>query len=260
MSGCFFLLTLLAYARYVAAREASRPASRPYLVTLACFAAGLMCKPMVVSLPLVLLALDFWPFLRGKSPEAWRRLVVEKLPFLALVGGRGNGNPPLTQRQSRRVSVLGICQSAARAGNAVRVGRPLHRRLLLAVRSRRLLSASRPLANCDNRGCLRADFGYLRAGLVAASRSPLGRRGIGLVSCRPSSGHRPDSGRVSGNGGPIHLPAAHGDRTGIDLERTRPGLADGANGRGWRGRVAAGCLRGANMEPGGILAELGLAL
>lgn len=45
MSGGFFLLTLLAYARYVARRTAGQPCWRNYLLTLACFAAGLMGKP-----------------------------------------------------------------------------------------------------------------------------------------------------------------------------------------------------------------------
>ena len=84
MSGSFFLLTLLAYARYVAIRTAGRPAWRTYVLALACFAAGLMSKPMLVTLPLVLLLLDFWPFARGTSPAAWRHLVLEKLPFFAL--------------------------------------------------------------------------------------------------------------------------------------------------------------------------------
>jgi len=84
MSGGCFLLTLLAYARYVSVGAAGRPAWRPYLLALACFAAGLMSKPMLVMLPAVLLLLDFWPFARGTSLTAWRHLVLEKLPFFAL--------------------------------------------------------------------------------------------------------------------------------------------------------------------------------
>jgi tetratricopeptide (TPR) repeat protein len=84
MSGCFFLLTLLAYAGYVDARVAGRAAWRKYLLTLACFVAGLMSKPMLVTLPLVLLLMDFWPFKRVSSPATIRLLLCEKLPFLAL--------------------------------------------------------------------------------------------------------------------------------------------------------------------------------
>ncbi|MGH7996288.1 MAG: tetratricopeptide repeat protein [Opitutaceae bacterium] len=85
MSGFFFLLTILAYARYAAARSAGRPALRAYLLTLAGFAAGLMSKPMVVTLPCVLLLLDYWPLAR-QPPWPVRRLVFEKLPFFALSG------------------------------------------------------------------------------------------------------------------------------------------------------------------------------
>ncbi len=87
MSGCFFLLTLLAYLRYGRRRAAGEPAAGAYGLTLAAFLAGLMCKPSLVTLPLVLLALDFWPLQRGDGgPHApgWRRLIGEKLPFFAL--------------------------------------------------------------------------------------------------------------------------------------------------------------------------------
>ena len=57
LSGLFFVLTLAAYLRYV-----RRPFSVPrYLVVVLCFALGLMSKPMLVTLPLVLLLLDYWP-------------------------------------------------------------------------------------------------------------------------------------------------------------------------------------------------------
>lgn len=94
MSGCFFLLTLAAYSHY--ARHADDPAAPRrsvrgwYGLTLAGFALGLMAKPMLVSLPLVLLVVDLWPLRRatpGFAPEdrrRWRRLGAEKLPFLAL--------------------------------------------------------------------------------------------------------------------------------------------------------------------------------
>ena len=46
-------------------------------MTLAAFCLGLMAKPMLVTLPLVLMLLDYWPFARGFR-------ILEKLPFLAL--------------------------------------------------------------------------------------------------------------------------------------------------------------------------------
>ena len=73
LSGFFWMLTLLAWERYV--RQPSR--ARYALVALS-LAAGLLSKPMVVTLPFVLLLLDVWPFNRGIR-------VKEKLPLFALV-------------------------------------------------------------------------------------------------------------------------------------------------------------------------------
>ena len=79
LSGLFFMLTIGAYVRY-----ARRPwsAARYGLVVLL-FAMGLMCKPMLVTLPLVLLLLDYWP-LQRVEPRKLSGLVLEKLPLLAL--------------------------------------------------------------------------------------------------------------------------------------------------------------------------------
>jgi Tfp pilus assembly protein PilF len=77
LSGLFFMLTLGAYVRY--ARGPWSAARYGLVVVL--FAMGLMCKPMLVTLPFVLLLLDYWPLQR---PESAGKLVREKLPLLAL--------------------------------------------------------------------------------------------------------------------------------------------------------------------------------
>lgn len=86
LAGLFWMLTLLAYRRYVA-----RPGGGRYLLVTVSFAAGLLAKPMLVTLPIVLLLLDVWPLqrvaLRTRQDMArWIRsgAVVEKLPWLAL--------------------------------------------------------------------------------------------------------------------------------------------------------------------------------
>ncbi len=83
LSGLFFALTLLAHAH-----RAERPDSRARsaLVLAAC-ACGLLAKPMLVTLPAVLLLLDFWPLGRLRSPALRRRALLEKLPLLALAAG-----------------------------------------------------------------------------------------------------------------------------------------------------------------------------
>ena len=102
LSGLFFMLALWSYARYV-----ERPASwGRYFLVVASFALGLTAKPMLVTLPLVLLLLDYWPLRRGRGVGDWGpgtsdwsgslpsaiqprstsflRLVVEKIPLFAL--------------------------------------------------------------------------------------------------------------------------------------------------------------------------------
>jgi tetratricopeptide (TPR) repeat protein len=77
LSTFFLMLTLLAYARYV-----KKPGTARYGLVALCFALGLMAKPMLVTLPMLLLALDLWPF--GRTNLGWRRLTLEKLPLFAL--------------------------------------------------------------------------------------------------------------------------------------------------------------------------------
>jgi tetratricopeptide (TPR) repeat protein len=101
LSGLFFLLTLGCYGRYVdpvsrvtlhAPRSTLPPALVWYLLSLVMFALGLMSKPMLVTLPFILLLLDYWPLHRTESDTRASRartligLFMEKLPFFALVG------------------------------------------------------------------------------------------------------------------------------------------------------------------------------
>src|SRR6266498_5997802 len=77
LSGVFFMLTLLAYMYYV-----RLPQIRGYLLVVFLFACGLMCKPMLVTLPFVLLLLDYWPLDRIKGQL--RNRVAEKIQLIAL--------------------------------------------------------------------------------------------------------------------------------------------------------------------------------
>jgi tetratricopeptide (TPR) repeat protein len=92
LSTFFWLLTMFSYARY-----AERPGISRYLAVVACFLLGLMAKPMLVTLPFVLLLLDVWPLRRirfehsgadeiggisRRSPGFW--LIWEKIPLFLL--------------------------------------------------------------------------------------------------------------------------------------------------------------------------------
>ncbi len=94
LSTFFWLLTIFAYAGYCRGRRifpvsfqkpagetGSGTSNQLYLLVVLLFALSLMAKPMVVTLPFLLLLLDFWPLQRRKP---WRLLVIEKLPLLAM--------------------------------------------------------------------------------------------------------------------------------------------------------------------------------
>ena len=90
LSGLFWMLTLWSYAVY-----AERPSVWRYLRVALCVGLGLMAKPMLVTLPFVLLLLDYWPLRRLQSTESGRvidgrrlgTLLVEKLPLLLMAAG-----------------------------------------------------------------------------------------------------------------------------------------------------------------------------
>jgi len=82
LSGLFFMLTLGAYVRYVRKRSVAR-----YSTMASMFACGLMSKPMLVVVPLVLLFLDYWPLRRFEKRSSIRGLILEKIPLLSLSAG-----------------------------------------------------------------------------------------------------------------------------------------------------------------------------
>ena len=89
LSTFFWLLTFLAYARYVRLSKVPSPKSKVlYGLALALFACSLMSKPMAVTLPFVLLLLDFWPLGRIDGSRLTvhnlKPVLVEKIPFFAL--------------------------------------------------------------------------------------------------------------------------------------------------------------------------------
>ena len=87
LSGVFFMLTLVAYVHYVRQPSISR-----YLIALATFSCGLMSKAMLVTTPVLLLLLDYWPLKRWPVGKfELRRLTappfIEKFPMLLLSAG-----------------------------------------------------------------------------------------------------------------------------------------------------------------------------
>jgi tetratricopeptide (TPR) repeat protein len=83
LSTLFLILTLWAYVSWVQHKGTAR-----YTLICVLLASGLMCKPMLVTLPFLLLLLDIWPLGRATpdfgQPRVWIELVREKLPLFAL--------------------------------------------------------------------------------------------------------------------------------------------------------------------------------
>jgi len=78
LSGVFFMLTLIAYAAYTRKRSLGR-----YLTMSIFLACGLMSKPMLITTPLILLLLDYWPLKRFEGSTV-SKLLIEKVPLFAL--------------------------------------------------------------------------------------------------------------------------------------------------------------------------------
>jgi Tfp pilus assembly protein PilF len=155
LSTLFWMLTLWAYARYAHKGRAGSPlpaavadtsgahgVTRPaieiearapgyYWLSLLFFACGLMSKPMLVTLPFVLLLLDYWPLQRFQLPvppwrrstfnfqlPTFRRLLFEKLPFFAL-SAIVSLVTFLVQKGAGAVAPIGGLPFTARIGNAL---------------------------------------------------------------------------------------------------------------------------------------------
>jgi len=81
LSGVFFMLTLLAYFRWTRKQTVGR-----YLAMSILFGCGLISKPMLITTPIILLLLDYWPLNRF-SGATLSKLVIEKIPLFALSAG-----------------------------------------------------------------------------------------------------------------------------------------------------------------------------
>jgi protein O-mannosyl-transferase len=127
LSAVFFLLMLSAYSRYARAPSITR-----YLAVVVLFAAGLMSKPMLVTAPIVLFVLDYWPLRRFEQTSSTtgkakilpsdnqrriiQRLFLEKIPLLILSAGAGIVTFAV---QKRAVGALPPLPFLWRAENAV---------------------------------------------------------------------------------------------------------------------------------------------
>jgi hypothetical protein len=111
LSTFFWMLALWAYARY-----GERPGILRYLPVPVFMALGLLAKPMLVTLPFVLLLLDYWPLRRFESADRPSMLVLEKVPLLLLSVASCAVS---LMAQEGAVNTLGEAPMWVRAGNAL---------------------------------------------------------------------------------------------------------------------------------------------
>jgi len=121
LSGLFFLLTIEAWRRWT-----ERPGASRYAVVMLALTLGLMAKPMLVTLPFVLLLLDVWPLGRLATGRAGgtggtrtlRGLVLEKWPLFALAAA-ASVVTFVVQQRAGAMSTMGAIPPASRISNAL---------------------------------------------------------------------------------------------------------------------------------------------
>jgi tetratricopeptide (TPR) repeat protein len=128
LCSLFFLLSIITYTNFINDAEsgpikndaATRYFQKRYLATLGFFILALLSKPMAVSLPIVLLLLDWFPFNRIRSGRTFWTACVEKLPFIVL---------------SLALSIVTILAQRAEGAMTLMDVVPLSTRLLVAAES-----------------------------------------------------------------------------------------------------------------------------
>jgi tetratricopeptide (TPR) repeat protein len=121
LSAFFWILTLWAYIRYVEESKIQNPKHKLfYALALLFFALGLMAKPMVVTLPFILLLLDWWPLKRLAVDDrrACSRLILEKVPFGILAAG-SCAMTLIAQNRGGAVATLEFVSLGTRASNSI---------------------------------------------------------------------------------------------------------------------------------------------
>ena len=191
LSVLFWLLATWAYFRWTKkpdpeptpslAKSSPAPA-RWYWTSVALFTCGLLCKPMLVTLPFALLLLDYWPLKRWPQTSA-KQLSLEKVPFLMLAAASSVATYLVQRSTAARHHSIGHLEPFRPAGQRTRFLPAVYRDEFLAGGSVYYVSPPRPLADglYSNDGGI--GFGrHQCTGGVAAEIHAVSRRGLVLVS------------------------------------------------------------------------------
>ena len=200
LSTLFFLLAIAAYVWY-----AQKPDWRRYLLVAALFAAGLMAKPMVITLPFVLLLLDYWPLDRMPLAGTASRPATSKRRAVAGVGGccwkkfrcfffrpQAQWITLMAQRPAERT--FEEFPLAIRIENAVVAYGLYLWKMLWPARLARSIPIPEILCRCGNGFSSALVLVGVTALVVSLSPQALLAGGMVLVSGYFGSGHRPGAG------------------------------------------------------------------
>ena len=261
LSGLFWMLALWGYVRYV-----ERPTRGRYVMVVGCYAMGLMAKPMVVTLPFVLLLLDYWPLGRTRwmpsvvGNNARLRLgelVREKIPFFALAAV-SCGVTIWAQHSGGAISSLEQLPLGLRMANAVvSYVRYIEKAVWPSGLAVFYPYRAWPPGDGDRSG---GDFGggVGRGDLESAARTASGR-GVVLVLGDVGAGDWIGAGREPVHGGPVYVSAVDWVVHHAVLERAVPraGAAEPESDYRRRCGGSAGGLRGVVQSSGRVLERLG---
>ncbi len=183
-----------------------KPSAWRYLAVMAPFALGLLAKPMLVTVPLVLLLLDYWPLGRMTRQASLTKLLVEKLPLIAMAIASASITILAQQKAIRSLHKVPMAGRIANAcvSYVVYLARLVFRFDLAAFypyapRSPLAVSAIGSLL-------LLLLISTLRLGLTTATSQFAGR--LAVVSVDAAAGDWLDSGRRPGAGRSLYVPAA----------------------------------------------------
>ena len=219
----FWMLTMWAYVRYV-----ERPGLNRYLLVLLWFVLGLLSKPMLVTLPFVLLLVDYWPLGRfqfgqpsghhksntdqskgtGDQRSFALRLVLEKAPFFALAAV-SSSLTFFAARSEEAVTSLEFLPLETRVANALvsyvsYIGKMIWPYRLAVFYP---YSETFPMWQVAGAGLLLGCCIF--PGDSCSPQATLSYGGMAMVSWNPCAGDRSGAGGRTGHGRPVYLCAAH---------------------------------------------------
>ena len=197
LSTMFWFCAVICYIRYV-----KRPAFVRFFGTVLCFVLGLMAKPMPITLPFVLLLLDFWP-LKRFEPGTWKKLILEKTPLFAISIASGVV-AFIAQSNKNAVAAMSSLPLWERIANAIHSYGAYLWKMVAPVN----LAAFYPYPSTPPFAevfCSGRHGGDNVSRVLETSAHAVSCGGMAVVYRHPGPGYRACASRVAGNGRQVYL-------------------------------------------------------